>query len=162
MRFGMPTGHHCLANPDALLCLPSSLQLLSDPLSTERIAWLVAWLDVLSLPFSALAPVPLTAASEQRCHAFLFFLQLVFGVRLPLVVLARTQWQRPPAVPPPAPLPTGEVPSKRLLCRLERAAATVNRAVWRCSSFPASGAAGVVWWVGLSLAWTATLYLHGL
>lgn len=133
---------------------------MSDPLTSDRLAWLVAVLDVLSLPFSALAPVPLQAASVQRCGAFLFFLQLAFCVLLPLAILARTEWRRPPDIPPPA--PAGELPGRRMRRRLERAAAAANHAVWRCCTLPSGASGAACAWAGLSLAWTVTLYLHGL
>lgn len=137
-------------------------QLLSDPLSRQRTSRLAGALDLVSLPFSAVVLMPADDAHEVRqCEALLAFLQLLVAVLLPMVVLARTEWEEPALTAMTAEQPAvGLLPF--LMQTIRHAGERLNWMVWRACALPASAHFPLAAWLMLALSWTACLVAYGL
>lgn len=146
-----------------------SSQLMTQPLTHRRLVLLADSLDILTLPFSALVPLPDTAGAEGPhadaegcCYAVYFFLQALLGVLMPVLLAARTlaaqqagAGQQAAAHHPAASL-TG-----RLGQRVQRIDAAFQKAVDVCCRAVLTLPKFLAGWLLISLTWLAALFMFG-
>jgi hypothetical protein len=141
--------------------------MMSDPLTQRRVAGFSSLMDLLTLPFSAMVPLPKgeadVATAARQCVGLLFYLQLIVSIMLPVYILVRSMPQSSLPRPPP-PLPAAAGSWAQLQHSVQRAYAAANLSVWRTFRVPQSGAlpSSLVFWLVVALSWTLALALHGL